>query len=84
MVVVYTFLGLVLLRLIFIGLFLLLLLSVGPACPACGGDTIRVRPRGPARLLAWIERRWCLSCGWGGLTRRKRAPAPVVESVPVP
>lgn len=85
MVVFYTFLGLVLIRLIFTGLFLWLLVPVGPACPACGGETIRIRVRDAAPLLSWVERRWCLRCGWGGLTRRSRRSAVVPQqSIPVP
>lgn len=81
MVVVYTFLGLILIRVVFMGLFLWLLLSVGPACPACRGETIRVRMRG-ARWLLGVERRWCMACGWEGLTRRAGRQATVPESIP--
>lgn len=77
MLAFYTLLVLVLLRLVFIGLLVWWLVSVGPSCPACGGgETIRVRSRGPLGWLgAWVERRFCLQCGWGGLTRRLRRVA---------
>lgn len=82
MVIFYTFLGLVLLRVVVITVLLLLLLTVGPACPACGRDTIRIHNAGVVRLFPWIERRFCLHCGWGGLTRRRRTAAVTVpESV---
>lgn len=53
-------------------------------CPLCAGDTLVVRRswlRFLARLAprARLQRRWCLKCGWEGLTRAepRRAPAPV-------
>ncbi len=84
MVVFYTFLGLVLIRLVALAVFLLLLLTAGPGCPACGRETIRIRSRALARLLTWLERRFCVHCGWAGLTRRGRplARAAALESVP--
>lgn len=75
MVIVYTFLGLIILRVMAIGVLFLLLLYVGPQCPACGGETIRIQSSGPGRLLPWLERRWCLGCGWRGFTRRRAEPA---------
>lgn len=84
MIAFYTLLALVLLRLIFIGFLILLLLSAGPRCPACGGHTIRIRDPGLVLWLgAWVERRFCLDCRWGGLVRRARgAPAPFPDSIP--
>lgn len=84
MIAFYTLLGLVFLRLIFIGFLILLLLSTGPACPACGGRTIRIKDRRLVLWLgAWVERRFCLDCRWGGLVRRARGvPAPLADSIP--
>lgn len=44
----------------------------GTACPACQGETKRLRRRGRDRLLAkllrWnLQRRSCQKCGWKGL-----------------
>ena len=83
MLAFYTLLALVLIRFVFVGLLILLLVSAGPSCPACGcGETIRVRSRGPlAWLGAWVERRFCLECGWDGLTRGLRRVAQPQGSV---
>lgn len=77
MLAFYTLLALALLRLVFMGLLVLLLVSAGPSCPACGGgETVPVRSRGPLQWLGtWVERRFCLECGWSGLTRRLRRVA---------
>lgn len=83
MVIVYTFLGLIVLRVIAIGVLFLLLVSVGPACPACGGETIRIQSGGAGRLVPWLERRWCLGCGWRGFTRRRAQPAVIPASASV-
>ena len=82
MVVVYVFLGLVLLRLVFIAALVALLLSVGPSCPACGGATLLVRPPRWRRRLRWLEHRWCLDCGWAGWTRRGRPNLPAHTGAP--
>ncbi len=48
---------------------LLAALSVGPYCPACSGEAIRVRAPWLLSKLSRLERRWCLACGWDGLLR---------------
>jgi hypothetical protein len=57
------------------------------SCPHCQLDTAQLQPRGggPGRaLLRWLrlQRRWCVGCGWIGITRRTAATAsvPVVEA----
>ncbi len=71
MIVFYVFFGLVLIGLAAMVIILLMALSLGPRCPACGRETILIRT--PLRLLSnWIERRWCMTCGWQGLTRSGR------------
>lgn len=49
----------------------------GTGCPLCGNDTLRLR----ARWLRWastakpggvLQRRWCLECGWEGISRLPR------------
>lgn len=47
----------------------------GRDCPACGGDTLLLMPKGlrPFAKLgpgANVQRRWCLCCGWEGSVRR--------------
>lgn len=37
-------------------------------CPRCGGDDLSRVTSKPARLLL-LERRWCLGCGWEGLSK---------------
>lgn len=56
-------------------------LSTGRGCPECTGQTIPLQHR-PLQLLqrlarrTRLEKRWCLECGWDGLTR---VPVPVHE-----
>lgn len=69
MIVFYVFAGLVVIRLVAIVVILLVALSTGPTCPACRGETLAIRTPW-LKLAPWIERRWCLSCGWSGLLRR--------------
>lgn len=63
---------------------LFLFLPAGRTCPRCAGETIPIR----SRLLRPIHRlattRWCLTCGWEGLTRNVviRRPLPTLEVVP--
>lgn len=49
----------------------------GDDCPLCGDDTLRLR----SRWLRWtsavkpgarLQRRWCLGCGWEGISRLVR------------
>lgn len=78
MVLVLVFLALVLIRLVVMGFFLLLIVSVGPGCPACGGETILVRSYRLLRRIRRLERRWCLGCEWEGMVRR--GPSRQVEA----
>lgn len=55
----------------------------GRRCPHCGNDSVPLRARLPAvasTLLprSVVQRRWCMRCGWNGLTRlpRGRLPKP--------
>lgn len=54
----------------------------GRACPQCQGESILLDAPALRRVSAvsplQFQRRWCLSCGWEGVTRvaRERAPAP--------
>ncbi|CAN5892469.1 hypothetical protein BH23GEM9_BH23GEM9_02220 [soil metagenome] len=63
-------------------------MPVGPDCPHCGGETLRLR----SERLRWINAinpfapihlRWCLCCAWEGLVRAPdRRPNPAVEQAP--
>ena len=72
MVLVYTMLGLVLLRVVAILLFVAFLIGPAAACPACFQPSVPIRHRWLARLFPWLEWRWCPSCGWQGPARRAR------------
>lgn len=82
MVVFLVFLGLILIRVLAIGLILLAALNVGPECPACGGTTLLMRTRW-LRRQHWLQRRWCLDCGWEGLLRRGPRILPTLRR-PIP
>jgi hypothetical protein len=63
---------------------LFLFLPAGRECPRCAGETVPIRSRllRPARRIASM--RWCLACGWEGVTRNAvmRRPLPKLEVVP--
>jgi hypothetical protein len=65
-------------------LLLFLFLPGGRDCPRCAGDTIRIRSRLLRPIRGLASRRWCLSCGWEGMTRNVviRRPLPTLEVVP--
>jgi|SoiMethySBSTD1v2_1073268.scaffolds.fasta_scaffold5970834_2 hypothetical protein len=68
MIIVYVFLGLVLLRVVLIGLGAAMLIRPVQQCPACFYDTLKLQ-RSVVGLKKWIEWRWCPSCSWQGLAR---------------
>jgi predicted RNA-binding Zn-ribbon protein involved in translation (DUF1610 family) len=72
MTVFFVFLGLVLVGAATVCVVLLLALSAGPSCPACGGEALLVCLARRLRRVPLIERRWCTACGWEGLLRRGR------------
>jgi hypothetical protein len=63
---------------------LYLFLPSGRDCPRCAAETVPVKSRllRPVRRMAGV--RWCMSCGWEGITRTTTAhkPAPKFEVVP--
>lgn len=73
------FLGLVVMRYIFIFGGVAVLIPRVRACPACFDDTVAVRRRWLRLLAPWLEWRWCPSCGWRGPGRRE--PNELVPSV---
>lgn len=68
LLVVAVLLATVLLRLALVLGVIWLLVPRRRHCPRCGGDELtRVTSR-LARLL-YLERRWCLACGWEGVSK---------------
>jgi len=65
-------------------LLLFLFLPSGRDCPRCAAETVSIRSRllRPVRRLASL--RWCMACGWEGVTRNTvvRRPLPKLEVVP--
>lgn len=65
-------------------ILLFLFLPAGRDCPRCAGETVPIRSRllRPAQRIASL--RWCLACGWEGVTRNAviRRPLPKLEVVP--
>lgn len=65
-------------------ILLYLFLPSGRDCPRCAAETVPVRSAvlRPLRRVAGL--RWCMSCGWEGITRSTstHAAAPAYEVVP--
>ena len=40
-------------------------------CPACGIEMLPIRHLVLDRAFPWLQRRWCLGCGWNGVVRRE-------------
>ena len=72
MLIVAVLLVTVLVRFIIVLVVVYLLLPPGPLCPHCKIDMVPIRNRLLDRLIPILQRRWCLECGWNGLTRRIR------------
>lgn len=65
-------------------ILLYLFLPMGRDCPRCSAETVPVRSRflRPVRRLAGV--RWCISCGWEGITRTTKARTPTRKFEVVP
>ena len=55
-------------------------------CPACAGDTVRLRSRlhrlaSPLFRFNELHLRWCPECHWSGTARIGRAPTPALAPV---
>jgi hypothetical protein len=65
-------------------ILLYLFLPSGRDCPRCAAETVPVRSRmlRPVRRVAGV--RWCMSCGWEGITRATtvHTASAVMEVVP--
>ena len=48
----------------------------GQQCPTCGAETLAVRTALLRPVRRWLTRRWCVCCGWQGLTKRGRGTHP--------
>jgi len=64
-------------------------LPEGRTCPLCGGETLRLRSRW-LRAVSWLMRnrelqsRWCLVCGWVGISRLSRSTPARLPPAPPP
>jgi len=78
--VVAVLLATVLLRLVLVAGAAWLLVPARHRCPRCGDDQLA---RVTSRLagLMRLERRWCLACGWQGVSKPS-APVPLDHPVP--
>lgn len=78
--VVAVLLATVLLRLVLVAGVAWLLVPARHGCPRCGDDQLA---RVTSRLagLVRLERRWCLTCGWQGVSKPS-APVPLNHQVP--
>ena len=72
MVIAYTLLALVLLRVAVILAAALLLIAPVSACPACFQPSLPIRRAWLTPFAPWFEWRWCPHCGWQGPARRVR------------
>lgn len=70
MLVVVVLFATVLLRFAIVLLVVYLILPATRTCPHCRTDLTLIRHPVLRRLMAAIEHRWCLGCGWSGLVRR--------------
>lgn len=63
---------------------LFLFLPAGRSCPRCGAETTPVRTRWMRPVWRVARMRWCLDCGWEGITRNGSwlRPLPKLEVVP--
>jgi hypothetical protein len=60
---------------------LVALLPTGRDCPRCGSESVPIRVAILRPVRRFLSRRWCTACGWEGLVRVTRQPAPVTEVV---
>lgn len=73
MLIVVVLLSTVLLRVGIVAAVVFIMLPVARACPRCAGALTLIRHPVLRYLIPSIEHRWCLTCGWNGITRRARA-----------
>ncbi len=78
--VVAVLMATVLLRLVLVLAAIWLLVPRRRQCPRCGGADLSRVASSLARLLR-LERRWCLNCGWEGVSK-PTVPVPLDIQVP--
>lgn len=63
---------------------LFLFLPSGRDCPRCAAETVSIRSSLLRPLRRMASLRWCMACGWEGVTRNAviRRPLPKLEVVP--
>jgi hypothetical protein len=63
---------------------LYLFLPTGRECPRCAGETLPIRSRLLRVFGSLASLRWCMTCGWEGVSRNTvmRRPLPKFEVVP--
>ncbi len=83
MLIVAVLLVTVLMRFVMVGVAVYFLLPRGTLCPTCGTEMLPIRHLVLDRVFPWLQRRWCLGCGWNGVVRREPAP-PAREELPAP
>jgi hypothetical protein len=71
MIVVYVFIGLVVLRFVLLVVGAALIIRPVSNCPACFQESVKIRHVWLSRILPWYEWRWCPSCGWEGPARSR-------------
>jgi hypothetical protein len=71
MLIVTVLLVTVLMRYVMVGCVVYFLLPRGTRCPACGIEMLPIRHLVLDRAFPWLQRRWCLGCGWNGVVRRE-------------
>ncbi|HEV8400579.1 MAG TPA: hypothetical protein VGQ18_12190 [Gemmatimonadales bacterium] len=70
MLVVAVLLLTVLFRFALVAVLTYVLLPRGPTCPHCSAQLTMIRNTFLQRVVPFLERRWCLECGWQGVVRR--------------
>ncbi len=63
---------------------LFLFLPSGRDCPRCAADTVSIRSRSLRPLRRFAALRWCMACGWEGVTRNAVMRRPLLKLEVVP
>lgn len=63
---------------------LIAFLPAGRDCPRCASETLPIR-RGLLRpVRRFLQQRWCMACGWEGVTRYAAGMPAALATEPVP
>lgn len=65
-------------------ILLYLFLPTGRECPRCTNETMPIQSRLLRPVRSLVSFRWCMTCGWEGVSRNAvvRHPLPTLEVVP--